>query len=144
MKFSKTKTYSLVSIKMKNICKKFFWENLVQVWFASMFMQWASDSSFPYGTQLQHSFMALNYCIQLRHSITALNYGTQLWFNTGYRIRDTGYRKTVNISSNQHYCVASSPSSAGACFFVYEKTLSSMSDVLVMIFLNKWRRTQSY
>ena len=56
---------------------------------------------------------------QSRHSIVALNYGTQLRHSvmiTGYRIWDTGYRKTVTISSNQHYCVASSPSSAGACF----------------------------
>ena len=46
-KFLKTKIYSFVSIKMKNICRKKKWENLLQVWFASAFMQWASDSATP-------------------------------------------------------------------------------------------------
>ena len=37
--------------------------------------------------------------------------------DTQYRIQDTGYRTIVNNSLNQHYSVASTPSSAGACFF---------------------------
>ena len=46
-KLVKTKTYSFVSIKMKNNCQKKIWETLLLLWFASVFMQWASDSATP-------------------------------------------------------------------------------------------------
>ena len=46
-KFIKTKIYSLVSIKNKNICQKIFQKKWVQVWFASVFAPSAAAAGFP-------------------------------------------------------------------------------------------------
>ena len=46
--FVKQKTYSLVRIKKKNICKETFWNLLVLVWFESVFAPSSAASFFPF------------------------------------------------------------------------------------------------